>query len=164
MPIGGELWSWVDFDGSQYKLTEETLHGFLTKGTLPPFVLIWRRGYSEWMPAYLIPEFRSALGSEELVLTSGLELDPNRDQPPDPPLEWYIECLGADTQVKSLEQARDSKPSMLDLDWQEFASEEQFSEFEAPTRKVELSSLPAAAFPDAETYLSHIRNYRSRSR
>jgi hypothetical protein len=164
MFLDGELWWWADFDGSLYKLTQETLHGFLAKGTLPPFVLIWRGGWTEWLPAYLIPEFRTALGSEELVIASGLDRDPSRTEPPPPPLEWYIECLGADANVRSLEQARDSKPSMLDLDWGEFESDEQFSEFEAPTRRVQMHSLPAAAFPDAETYISHIRSYRSRMR
>jgi hypothetical protein len=139
------------------------LYESLEEGVLPPFVLLWRTGFTDWLPAYLVPDFRAALGSDDLVLHS-LPEAPDQTEPPTPPLEWYIECLGEDAGHTTLAQERDSTPSLLDLDWNDFDDENAgFSENEAPTqRRPPMRSLPAAAFPNADAYLSHIRSYARR--
>ncbi len=157
-------WWWADVDGTLHRVRRLDLHQILEDGALPPFVLVWRPGYAEWLPAYLVEEFASALGSQEMVLAAP-PFAPEQTTPPAPPLEWYVECLGDTAAERSLIEDRDSMPqSVLNLDWRDFG-ESWFPESETPTLRSSRRSLPAAAFPHADAYLSHIQlTARSRRR
>lgn len=161
----GEVWWWADFDGALYTVSERELSSSLADTVLPPFVLVWREGWADWLPAYLVEQFQSALGSHELILPATPDTEGVHTSPPPPPLEWYVECLGEDAGRTTLAREPDSRPSLLDLDWTEFdAGPQSFSPFEAPTRPIQRRSLPAAAFRDAEAYLSQFSAALRRSR
>lgn len=165
MPSASNDWWWADFDGSLHTVSEADLRTSLDDAVLPAFVLIWREGWVEWLPAYLVAEFRSILGTDELASASTPEVEPGHSQPPPPPLEWYVECLGEDAERVTLAREPQSRPSLLDLDWTEFEhAPKGFGESEAPTRPTQRPSLPVGAFRDADAYITHVRRAARRSR
>ena len=165
MPRDGEPWWWADFDGSLHSVNEQDLSTSLADAVLPAFVLLWQKGWVDWLPAYLVAEFKSTLGTEEIASTVSPATEAGHSEPPPPPLEWYVECLGEDAAHVTLAREPDSRPSLLDLDWSDFEQgSKRFSEFEAPTRPTARPSLPVGAFRDANAYISHIRRAARRSR
>jgi hypothetical protein len=143
-------------------VSEEDLRTSLADAVLPAFVLVWREGWVDWLPAYLVGEFKGVLGTDDIA-SSTPEAEPGHSEPPPPPLEWYIECLGEDAARVTLAREPNSRPSLLDLDWSEF-EDGPFPESEAPTRPTQRPSLPVGAFRDTDAYISHIRRAARRSR
>ena len=147
-------------------MSSEELGRVLENTVLPPFVLVWRDGWVDWLPAYLVAELQGSLGARELCAPASPVTEAGHTRPPPPPLEWYLECLGDDADRRTLlEEEPASRPSLLELDWMDFeVGSKQFSPFEAPTQPFARRSLPAAAFRDADAYLSQFRSSARKSR
>ena len=50
MSVSPPLWSWAVEDGEPQMGTEEALIRQLASGQLPPYALVWREGWGEWLP------------------------------------------------------------------------------------------------------------------
>ncbi len=145
-------WRWVDLDGTEQPIALGELARRVSDEQLPPFVLVWRMGFSDWLPAYLVPELADTLGVETPELP---DEDAAQTEPPAAPLEWYTECLGQSSS-KSLARA-EKRPAqrMLNLDWSD-----AFGFEESPTTPSKRRLLPVGAFPDIDAYLEHLRKLR----
>ena len=142
----------MDLDGTEQPIALGELARRVSDEQLPPFVLVWRSGFSDWLPAYLVPELADTLGVETSALP---DEDSSQTEPPTAPLEWYTECLG---QSSSKSLARAQKPPaqrMLNLDWSD-----AFDFEESPTTPSKRRLLPVGAFPDIDAYLEHLRKLR----
>lgn len=82
-------WRWVDTDGSQQRASLAELRDHLTRAELPPFVLLWRPGWPDWIPAKYVPEVASALGEHADPQVPGA-LDVTLTEPPKPSLKDYV--------------------------------------------------------------------------
>ena len=157
MEKSGHSWYWADHDGSLHPISVPELAGVLAEGRLPPFILVWTAGYAEWMPAYLVEELQPALGMEPGTV-GHVAVDETATQPPEAPIEWYVECLGAPPS-KTFDQPVPStkRRQTLELDWSE-----GFNVHELPTMRGGQRVLPFAAFRQVDDYLAHIRALRAR--
>ncbi len=146
------VWYWADHDGTPKHTTLAALRATLSLSALPPFVLVWHTGLSEWLPAYLVAELAKTLGVEE-VETGGL--DASVTEPPPAPVEWYVECFGG------------SVPGSLTASsggLAETANMHIGSKFDPNQMKTVLGRnkpLPIAAFRSVDDYLTHIRKLRA---
>jgi hypothetical protein len=82
-------WRWVDIDGEQHVVGFTELADALSVGALPPFVLVWRTGWLEWLAAENSPELAYALGMDRSGPPSFQRPNPDQSAPPAPPLERY---------------------------------------------------------------------------
>ncbi|HMR78395.1 MAG TPA: DUF4339 domain-containing protein [Polyangiaceae bacterium] len=145
-------WRWVDLDGTEQGIALGELAQRVSDEQLPPFVLVWRPGFAEWLPAYLVPELAETLGVDA---PDAPYEDDTQTQPPPAPVEWYIECLGQSSSKTLARVQKLPPPRMLHLDWSDaFAFEE------SPTLPRKRRLLPVGAFPDIDAYLAHLRRLR----
>jgi hypothetical protein len=142
-----EGWWWADADGALRVITLRELRDLLGCFQLPPYVLIWRSEWVDWLPAYLVPELAD-VAAADLCRPGAPERDPEQTEPPEPPLLWYLECEAGSTVLSPASQ----RTSLLELDWGE-----AFSIHECPTVPRAMRVLPPAAFRDLDTYLAHAR-------
>jgi hypothetical protein len=153
----GQTWYWADHDGALHQSSAAELCDVLAEGRLPPFVLVWQPGFMEWMPAYLLEELQPALGMEPGTV-GHVEIHESASEPPEPPVEWYMECLGSPPSRSLLMAPPSTKRGRtLELDWSE-----GFNVHESPTLRGPQRVLPFAAFRQVDDYLAHIRALRSR--
>ncbi|MEZ4220434.1 MAG: hypothetical protein R3B13_05840 [Polyangiaceae bacterium] len=145
-------WRWVDVDGSERSTTLRELTHSVHEEQLPPFVLVWRPGWMEWLPAYLVPELADTLGVE---VPHTPDEDDTQREPPSPPLEWYTECLGHGGLPTLLARSRSVRKRRVNLDWSDV-----FTSEESPTEPRKRRLLPVGAFPDIDAYLDHLRKLR----
>lgn len=82
-------WRWADLSGEQYDIPYRELWEALSSGSLPPYVLVWRPGFREWMHAQNVAELADALGVDRAAPPSVVFPDPDAKSPPEPPLERY---------------------------------------------------------------------------
>jgi hypothetical protein len=82
-------WRWVDIGGEQHKVRQDDLVEALRRGRLPPHVLVWRTGWSEWLPAANTGELRHAFTADQSGPAAAVRLDPTLVSPPPPPLGHY---------------------------------------------------------------------------
>jgi hypothetical protein len=144
-------WYWADHDGTPKATTIAALRATLSLSALPPFVLVWHTGLSEWLPAYLIAELAKILGVEAAEAGA---LDPSITEPPAAPVEWYVECYGG-TPPGSL-----ASPS---AGLSKTANMNTGDKFDPNLMKTVLGRnkpLPIAAFRSVDDYLTHIRKLR----
>ncbi len=145
-------WRWADLDGTARATTLQALAQAILEESLPPYILVWRRGWLEWLPGYLVPELADILGVESAGVPT---VEQELDTPPPAPLEWYMECLGPSS-AKTLNKFRASR-TMFELDWSE-----SFASDESPTVPKRSRYLPVGAFRDIDAYLEHLRGLRRR--
>jgi hypothetical protein len=81
-------WRWVDIGGEQHKLRVEELSTMLSRGQLPPEVLVWRTGWTEWRAARSTAELAGAFGPGKSVPPAA-RVTPSAVTPPEPPLHLY---------------------------------------------------------------------------
>lgn len=95
-------WLWVDVSGDQHEIGYRELWDALRAGSLPPYVLVWRPGFREWLHAQSVAELADALGVDRAAPPSVVFPDPNANEPPAPPLERYRRLAPhADTLLRS---------------------------------------------------------------
>lgn len=146
-------WRWVDLDGSEHRCLLRELANTILDEALPPYVLVWRSGWLDWLPAYLVPELADVLGVESAGVPTAEE---HVASPPPPPLEWYQECVGPSS-GHTLLKPPSRRRSPLRLDWGE-----SFGTCESPTVPGRRLLLPVGAFRDIDAYLDHLRARRGR--
>ena len=54
-------WRWADANGGQNAIDESDFVSSLSRGELPACTLVWRSGWSDWLPASQVGEFAGAL-------------------------------------------------------------------------------------------------------
>jgi hypothetical protein len=54
------LWRWATEEGQPQQGTEQELVRQLATGQVPPYALVWRAGWGEWLPAMQVPELAVA--------------------------------------------------------------------------------------------------------
>src|SRR5690349_6904526 len=60
MSVSPPFWRWTIEDGDPQTGTEDELIRQLSTGRLPPYVLVWREGWGEWLPAMQVEELAEA--------------------------------------------------------------------------------------------------------
>ncbi len=71
MAGSGEKWRWADPQGVQRVMHSDELRAALGCGSLPPYILVWRPGMTEWQPAYLVAELATiAISAQQGVIPS----------------------------------------------------------------------------------------------
>lgn len=97
-------WRWADVSGDEHDIGYRDLWNALSGGSLPPYVLVWRPGFREWMHAQNVAELADALGVDRAAPPSVVFPDPNATSPPVPPLERYknVAPPGTETLLRSV--------------------------------------------------------------
>lgn len=146
-------WYWADHDGTAKPTTKAVLLTSLSLSALPPFVLVWHTGLSEWLPAYLVSDLAKSLGTEDL---EPCELDPAYTEPPPPPLEWYHECFGGPPpNPLSQQSAGMSETRNMNIG-------SSFNPHQMQTVVRHDKPLPIGAFSRIDDYLAHVRALREK--
>lgn len=87
---GGDVWAWATEHGAPERASTEQLLGWLARGELPPYTLVWKPGWGEWLPAMQVAELAAAFPSvtpgSRRVARAAWELS---DAPPPVPVEHY---------------------------------------------------------------------------
>jgi hypothetical protein len=99
-------WRWADADGAQLPIDEWDLVGSLSNGSLPPYTLVWRKGWADWLPACQVGELSSALPAGQAEAAVAPTLDATVTEPPAPPLERYKAKLTRDAAAKLLGKSK----------------------------------------------------------
>lgn len=58
--LGAPLWRWATEQGEPQEGSEEELVRQLASGRVPPYALVWRAGWGEWLPAMQVAELAAA--------------------------------------------------------------------------------------------------------
>lgn len=67
--VGPPLWRWA-VEGAEPEVgTEDDLIRQLASGSLPPYVLVWREGWGEWLPAMQVAELAEAFPEASAIGT-----------------------------------------------------------------------------------------------
>lgn len=119
------LWRWATEGGEPREGTEQELVRQLASGQVPPYALVWRQGWGEWLPAMQVAELSAAFPGVAPVRTARPSSVPG-SIPPVPVSEYPRLRLLA-------------KETPLGL----------FNEFECPEREVITSEIPVAALLEA---------------
>lgn len=119
------LWRWATEGGVPQEGTEQELVQQLASGQVPPFALVWREGWGEWLPAMQVAELSAAFPRVAGLRTARPSSVPG-SIPPVPVSEYPRLRLLA-------------KETPLGLS----------SEFECPEREVITSEVPVAALLEA---------------
>lgn len=69
MSVSPPLWRWAVEDDEPQMGTEEALIRQLASGRLPPYALVWREGWGEWLPAMQVEELAEAFPEVGVVGT-----------------------------------------------------------------------------------------------
>lgn len=118
-------WRWADADGVEHEVSDWDLVEALASGALPPYTLVWRRGWGEWLPACRVAELRAAIGPEHGEEPIEPLLEPELRRPPEPPLEWYeryrarelVGAFGPEPETfagRTLERRREPLPTLAE--------------------------------------------------
>lgn len=82
-------WRWVGEDGVEKKTSEQELIAELSSEALPHYVLVWKRGWAEWLPAMQIAELSWTLPPGKADEAVKPKEKPGAESPPAPPLYRY---------------------------------------------------------------------------
>lgn len=119
------LWRWATEGGAPQEGTEQELVRQLASGQVPPFALVWREGWGEWLPAMQVAELSAAFPRVAELRTARPSSVPG-SIPPVPVSEYpRLRLLAKETPL-----------------W--FSSE-----LECPEREVITSEVPVAALLEA---------------
>jgi hypothetical protein len=147
-----QQWYWAEPDGTVKPTSVTILRASLSLAALPPFVLVWHTGLSEWLPAYLISELATGLGMEGVEPG---ELDPALTEPPPAPIEWYLECYGGTPPTSLAGSAGMSDTRNMHIG-------ASFDPHQMQTMLGSKKALPIGAFRSVDEYLAHLRALRER--
>jgi hypothetical protein len=153
-PMTESQWYWADLDGTPRSTSVAVLRASLSLASLPPFVLVWRTGLNEWLPAYLITELATGLGMEGV---EPAELHQAFTEPPPAPVEWYVECYGG-TLPASL-----AGPSAGMSETRDMNIGASFDPHQMKTVLGSEKVLPIGAFRNVDEYLTHLRTLRDKA-
>lgn len=85
------LWLWATESGEQHAGSEHELVMCLSSRALPPYTLVWRSGWSEWLPAMQVAELARGLPpGTPFVPREARPTSPGAPPPP-PPIARYPE-------------------------------------------------------------------------
>ena len=150
--MADESWFWADLDGSPKPTSLAALRASLSLSALPPFVLVWRTGLSEWLPAYLVADLAKVLGVDPV---DPAELDASLTEPPAAPVEWYLECYGG-TPPASLAEPSAGMSATRNMNIGNHFDPQQMKTVMGSNKP-----LPIGAFRSVDDYLAHIRKLKS---
>lgn len=81
------LWRWVTEEGEPQQGTEQELVRQLSAGQVPPYALVWREGWGEWLPAMQVAELSAAFSHVAVLRQARPAFSPG-DMPPVPVSEY----------------------------------------------------------------------------
>lgn len=89
-PADGGAWAWATEHGAPEWASTEQLLGWLARGELPPYTLVWKPGWGEWLPAMQVAELAAAFpsvtpGSRRVAQAAW----DSSESPPPVPVEHY---------------------------------------------------------------------------
>jgi GYF domain 2 len=67
--VSQPLWRWAVEDDEPQMGTEDELIRQLASGQLPPYALVWRNGWGEWLPAMQVEELAEAFPDAHVLAT-----------------------------------------------------------------------------------------------
>jgi hypothetical protein len=82
-------WRWVSEDGVENAVTEQELIAELSAEGLPPYTLVWKEHWLEWLPAMRVAELAWALPPGKAERAMKPRESATAVQPPSPPLYLY---------------------------------------------------------------------------
>lgn len=89
MSDNAQEWRWVGEDGVERTVAEQDLIAALSSETLPNFVLVWKHGWLEWLPAMQVSELSWALPPGKSDEPAKPREKDSALAPPPPPLYRY---------------------------------------------------------------------------
>ncbi len=124
--VSPALWRWATENGEPHTGSEEDLVRQLASGQVPPYALVWKEGWGEWLPAMQVEELSVAFPVHRVPGTRTARPSSVPGIPPVPVSEYPRLRLLA-------------KETPLGL----------YSDAECPEREVITSEVPAAALKEA---------------
>ncbi|HEX3594729.1 MAG TPA: hypothetical protein VHU80_06495, partial [Polyangiaceae bacterium] len=82
-------WRWVGEDGVENVVSEHELIAELSSEALPPYTLVWKKRWLEWLPAMQVAELGWALPPGKAERAVKARESAGAAQPPPPPLYLY---------------------------------------------------------------------------
>jgi hypothetical protein len=101
-----ETWHWADADGVVSIVDEWELISSLSTGTLPPYTLVWRETWKEWLPACQVSELGNVLPRDQVEKSVTPLKDKAMKEPPPPPTDKYQTYKAREAATKLLGKAR----------------------------------------------------------
>jgi hypothetical protein len=89
--VNASIWLWATESGEQHAGSEQELVACLTSRALPPYTLVWRSGWSEWLPAMQVAELSRGLPEGSVCAPRSARSTSPGVPPPPPPLASYPE-------------------------------------------------------------------------
>jgi uncharacterized protein DUF4339 len=87
--VNASIWLWATESGEQHAGSEQELVTCLSSRALPPYTLVWRSGWGEWLPAMQVAELaRGVLESSNCAPRTARATAPGVPPPP-PPIDTY---------------------------------------------------------------------------
>jgi hypothetical protein len=82
-----EQWRWIDGFGAQHTIGAKALEQSLASAEIPPEALVWKTGWTEWLPACNVAELHPVLPRGKARLALQPRVNPSAQKPPAPPVE-----------------------------------------------------------------------------
>lgn len=101
-----ESWQWADADGVVSIVDEWELISSLSTGTLPPYTLVWRETWKEWLPACQVAELANVLPRDQVEKAVTPTIDKSMREPPPPPTDKYQTFKAREAASRLLGKAR----------------------------------------------------------
>ena len=108
-------WRWADANGAQNAIDERDLVSSLSSGELPACTLVWRTGWSEWLPASQVGELARALPLGQREPSVKPRLNQSIVKPPPAPLHKYNARLTQEAATKLLAKSKGATKSLPPL-------------------------------------------------
>ncbi|MET0411993.1 MAG: DUF4339 domain-containing protein, partial [Polyangiaceae bacterium] len=87
--VNASIWLWATESGEQHAGSEQELVTCLSSRALPAYTLVWRSGWSEWLPAMQVKELARGLPESSLCAPRVARATAPGVPPPPPPIETY---------------------------------------------------------------------------
>lgn len=87
--VNASIWLWATEAGEQHAGSEQELVTCLSSRALPAYTLVWRSGWSEWLPAMQVKELARGLPESGLCAPRSARATALGVPPPPPPIETY---------------------------------------------------------------------------
>jgi hypothetical protein len=87
--VNASIWLWATESGEQHAGSEHELVTCLSSRALPAYTLVWRSGWSEWLPAMQVKELARGLPESSLCAPRAPRATAPGVPPPPPPIETY---------------------------------------------------------------------------
>lgn len=87
--VNASIWLWATESGEQHAGSEQELVTCLSSRALPAYTLVWRSGWSEWLPAMQVKELARGVPESGLCAPREARTTSPGVPPPSPPIETY---------------------------------------------------------------------------